>query len=58
MIQQADYDSIDRFDDLDGAPKLPYQNGTKPKSKCRKTKEDKAVNCLYYTMMCCECTIS
>ncbi|XP_055297770.1 uncharacterized protein LOC129566154 isoform X1 [Sitodiplosis mosellana] len=53
-----DFDSIERLDDLDGQPKLSHQNGFKPRSTCKKTKEDKAVKCLYYTMMCCECTIS
>lgn len=59
LFVQTDFDSIDRIDDLDGQPKLQHHNGIKPKSKCKKTsKEDKAVKCLYYTMMCCECTIS
>ncbi|XP_031627695.1 uncharacterized protein LOC116343638 [Contarinia nasturtii] len=54
----TDFDSIERIDDLDGQPKLSHQNGLRPKSKCTKSKEDKTVKCLYYTMMCCECTIS
>ncbi|XP_055297773.1 uncharacterized protein LOC129566154 isoform X2 [Sitodiplosis mosellana] len=57
-LEKNDFDSIERLDDLDGQPKLSHQNGFKPRSTCKKTKEDKAVKCLYYTMMCCECTIS
>lgn len=67
LFPQNDFDSIERLDDLSGVPrddlrhkrkyypnrKKAYQDSDEPDRK-----EEKTVKCLYYTLMCCECTIS
>lgn len=59
-LQKKDLDSIDRLDDdcvdavkmSGGAHK--YHNGADKKP----LDEEKTVTCLYYTLQCCECSIS
>lgn len=65
---QGDYDSIDRLDDIDAAVIFDNNNTKYRKPTNRKKyplpdddnekKDEKTVKCLYYTLMCCECTIS
>ncbi|XP_059617600.1 uncharacterized protein LOC132262359 [Phlebotomus argentipes] len=44
-------------------PAVPSKRKSKKKKKCKENEEckepnEKCVTCLYYTLMCCECTIS
>lgn len=66
---QRDYDSIERLDDIDAAVIVDNNNVKLRRPVNRKKypiqpdddddkKDDKTVKCLYYTLMCCECTIS
>lgn len=45
--------NVKELDQLDG---VPIKDNSKAESL--KEEDDKVVKCLYYTLMCCECTIS
>lgn len=61
QFQQKNLDSIDKLDD-DCVDAIKMSNGSgKPVDKKHTDKDkdnDKTVNCLYYALQCCECSIS
>lgn len=60
QFQQKNLDSIDKLDD-DCVDAIKMSNGKmKPSDKeaFNDKDDDKTVNCLYYTLQCCECSIS
>lgn len=71
-LTKRDFDSIERLDDLDGnildnnnvkyrrpvnRKKYPIDH-LEDNQTDKKEKKEKTVKCLYYTLMCCECSIS
>lgn len=55
-IEHLDEDDVKNFDDIDSVSM--QLNKKRNQKKIKNQDDDKVINCLYYSLMCCECSIS